>query len=246
MRRFLLSVTLLVVLPAAVQAGPVTSLDDVDVWVGTGSNRAAFVVDWRTGTGTSSFVWGYRWDGTATGEDMLRALAASDTGLYGTVGYFGPGLGYALFGIGFDLNRDGNFGVTPPLTFAGGIATQNRDNDLDDNRTAADPGDYYHEGWWEGYWSYWVKPGAGANWEYSSFGMSNRPLTDGSWDGWTFAKFAEGFGFEPAAPFNPPAAVGSAVPAPATGVLALIAAPVLVVARRRSRRAESLDLPNAA
>ena len=45
-------------------------------WVGTGSNQAALVVDFHNGQAGDSVVFGYRWDGTASGEDMLKALSA--------------------------------------------------------------------------------------------------------------------------------------------------------------------------
>ncbi len=49
------------------------SFDDVHFWVGEGTKRLVVVVDWNEPGETSSFAWGYRWNG----EDppMARAIA---------------------------------------------------------------------------------------------------------------------------------------------------------------------------
>ena len=49
------------------------SFDDVHFWVGEGTKRMVVVVDWNEPGETSSFAWGYRWNG----EDppMARAVA---------------------------------------------------------------------------------------------------------------------------------------------------------------------------
>ncbi|AMV29871.1 hypothetical protein VT84_36090 [Gemmata sp. SH-PL17] len=229
-RQFVLCLGVLLGLAGSAQAGFVTSLDDVDMWVGTGSNRAAFVVDWKTASGTSSFIWGYRWDGTATAEDMLRAITGSNTGLYANLGDFGPGLGFALFGIGFDANHNGVFGVSPTLTFTNGIASADRDGGLADGRSPTDPGDLYREGWWTGYWSYWAKDPGDADWGYSGTGMSGRILKDGSWDGWSFA---DGFDARPPSPASNPTAVST--PEPSSWVLLVTGAGMLIVYVRRQR-----------
>ncbi|HDL08586.1 MAG TPA: PEP-CTERM sorting domain-containing protein [Desulfobacteraceae bacterium] len=86
-----------------------------------------------------------------------------------------------------------------------------------------DADDHYKEGWYSGYWSYWLSdaanPWEGAdwtdNWEYSGSGMGSRELTDGCWDGWSFADFAS---YGSGAPPDEPVA---AIPEPAT--LALLA-----------------------
>lgn len=52
--------------------------DDVTFWVGSGTNEAVLIVDFQDGTGTSSHAWGYRFDGTTTGEAILNAVADAD------------------------------------------------------------------------------------------------------------------------------------------------------------------------
>lgn len=54
------------------------TFDDIRFWVGTGSNRAAFVVDFRDGKHPESFAWGFRWDGAATGKTMMDAIDSAD------------------------------------------------------------------------------------------------------------------------------------------------------------------------
>ena len=56
----------------------INTFDDIDFWVGEGENRAALVIRWNDGKKPDGLVWGYRWDGNATGADMLEAIATSD------------------------------------------------------------------------------------------------------------------------------------------------------------------------
>ncbi|MGO8676767.1 MAG: hypothetical protein ACLQVX_12960 [Limisphaerales bacterium] len=70
------------------------SLDAIQLWAGSGTNRAALVIEWSTPeilTDTTvpapiadkTLVWGYRFDATnATGTQMLRAILAADPRLY--------------------------------------------------------------------------------------------------------------------------------------------------------------------
>jgi len=47
---------------------------DIEYWTGGGSNSTVCVVDFAPG---SSYAFGYRWDGAATGFEMLQALAGA-------------------------------------------------------------------------------------------------------------------------------------------------------------------------
>ncbi|HPQ70576.1 MAG TPA: hypothetical protein PKW95_15735 [bacterium] len=98
--------------------------DDYDVtyWAGTGANEAVLVVDW----GSVTMMWGYRWDGSATGQDMMAAIDEASERFYAEYLYGGA----AVYGIGWDADGDGF------------------------SKTDAD--DYYEEGWSSGYWSYWL------------------------------------------------------------------------------------------
>ncbi|MGQ9651807.1 MAG: PEP-CTERM sorting domain-containing protein [Phycisphaerae bacterium] len=197
------------------------TFDDVDYWVGTGSNRAGFVIDWNDGKSAESLVWGYRWDGTKKGEDMLMAIVAADARLFMHVSTPG-GYGVALFGAGYDLDGDGVFGVSPALSFdAGGLSV----GSPNDSRVPTDSADHWKEGWMTaGYWSYWLG-GSGNSpiWGFSGTGMSGRTLTNHCWDGWSWAP-----GFSGSAPSEP---VPAQVPEPASGLI--MALGLLAVIRRR-------------
>lgn len=52
--------------------------DDVAFWTGSGAHASILVVDFHDGANSSSFAWGFRFDGTTTGEAMLDAVAAAD------------------------------------------------------------------------------------------------------------------------------------------------------------------------
>ena len=71
-------VALLALPMPGLQAQPrVDSFDQIQYWVGSGQNRAALVLQWNDGGNPVSLAWGYRWDGSASGLDMLRAVAGS-------------------------------------------------------------------------------------------------------------------------------------------------------------------------
>ena len=61
-------------------------LPDVEFWVGSGSDSSVLVVDFQDGSFTPSYAWGFLHDGTATGEDMLNALAAADVNFVANIG----------------------------------------------------------------------------------------------------------------------------------------------------------------
>ena len=50
------------------------AFSDILYWVGTGSNEAVMAVNWAD----TALAWGFRWDGSATVEDMMAAIAAAD------------------------------------------------------------------------------------------------------------------------------------------------------------------------
>jgi len=194
------------------------TFDDVDYWVGSGSNQAALVFDWNDGIEPQSLAWGYRWDGTATGQDMLFDVLEDDDGLYAKVKLWSSPSGYTLMGIGYDLDGDG-FSLTDGATFTDGIFEG--ELGLAEDATSEDPDDHYKEGWYTGYWSYWLSDddpyGTGA-WELSGVGMSARTLTDGDWDGWSFDQDLSSF-FNPSPddfPSEPVVGESGVVPEPSS------------------------------
>lgn len=162
------------------------TLGDLDYWVGAGANEAALVIDWNGPDGADpvSLAWGFRWDGVATGQDMLEAVINADENLYAR--FAGFGFGDVIIGLGYDIDSDGfavsdgtDFGPTG-LAFAG----------TSDGATATDGDDYYAEGWNTGFWAYAVGEGDpfdGGAWGGTLVGFGDRVLSDGDWDGYRFA-----------------------------------------------------------
>ncbi|MBA3482154.1 MAG: hypothetical protein H0T51_10105 [Pirellulales bacterium] len=169
-------------------AAPVATFDDVTFWTGVGANRAAIAIDWTSASSTdAALVWGYRWDGAADGEDMLRAVLAADSRLFAKISEPGP-LGISVWGIGYDADDDGGFALSDGTEFdADGVAVTGLP---DEDATPLDPDDWYREGWFTGVWSYTLAnadPWSGDDWTESQLGPSFRPLVDGAWDSWAFA-----------------------------------------------------------
>ncbi|MDN3695156.1 DUF5074 domain-containing protein [Chryseobacterium tructae] len=171
------------------------SFSDIQYWVGTGSNQAAFVVQWNDSKNPDALVWGFKWDGNATGEDMLKAIAKADKRFF-TLLYQGTQFGTAVGGLGFDLNgqdsnaliKSGN--ATYPLYPVNGIVNTTA-YDFDDY-VAKDVNDHWTSAWYNGYWSYWVKDPTDPDFGYSGLGASSRVLQNGSWDVWNFSPSSGG------------------------------------------------------
>lgn len=183
-------------------------LADITTWAGAGSNQAAFVVDWNDGVTPESLVWGFRWEGSATGLDMINGIMAVDPKLSRVIGGGGPN---TIFGLGYDTDGDGL-----PLTGSGEF------------KVPADPGDHYREGWFSaGFWGYYVGSGEQIPaWGFGGGSFISASLTNQDWHG---LSYAPGFnGDAPSVPSNP-------VPEPAT--LAAVGLGALALLRRRKNRA---------
>ena len=170
----------------------VNSFENIQYWVGSGPHRAALVLQWNDGLQPVSVAWGYRWDGQATGMDMLRAIAGS-TRIEDPAGDpVGAGLGAdGRLGLGL---VEYSFGLSVlSLEYSPGEGVQ---------RT--------HSDWFSGYWEYFIRGGnfeyydwatndtaifdqAGSSiyatgaWAASPVGAGDRPLVDGAWDAYGFA-----------------------------------------------------------
>lgn len=159
------------------------SFDEIDFWVGEGNQRAALVIDWDEADGTGpSLVWGYRWDGAATGRDLVRAVTAADARLFTKLNR-SPSAANLLYGFGYDRNGDENFSLSSFQSFdsqgfAAGFA--------EDGTLPNDPRDLYAEGFGDlGYWHYLGRE-PGGEWVSSNSGFATRLLEDGDWDAWVF------------------------------------------------------------
>jgi hypothetical protein len=184
--RIQMTLTLVVTLLPIPAVGQSFTFDDIQFWVGSGSNRAALAIDWGDdSTQPSALVWGYRWNGTAHGSDMLTAIVAADPGLFAKLGT--SSANRAVYGLGYDANRNGEFGIDDDTVFdSQGFAF----TDPADLAVATDSSDYYAEGWFTGFWHYGIaasNPYDGGSWSDIASGMSGRTLADGAWDSWTFS-----------------------------------------------------------
>ncbi len=170
---------------------------DIDYWVGSGSNQAALIIDFATPDGPSSYAWGYRWDGAATGEDLFNAITGTTTienpdgEVIGTLAgadsrlsarMVAYGFGNAVFGIGYN--------------------------------------EHYAPGEEDGYWNYWIADVNDTAWISSSVGFSGRALADGSWDGWSF--WAGSAGEQPGAPVPASVPEPTSLAALGTGLLLML------------------------
>lgn len=185
------------------------TFDMIESWTGEGANRAALVVQWNVDGEQNALVFGYRWDGVATGSDMFRAVVSANPQLYGLIQYTNvssptdPLGGYTINGIGWDADGDGDIALIDTgngdqvYEAADGLFYHPRGYDPDkggssdydyDNWKARDTDDFWQAGWLsDGYWSYWVKGADSETFGYSSWGASGRVLEDGCWDGWNFS-----------------------------------------------------------
>lgn len=162
------------------------TFDDIRYWVGTGTNRAALAIDWSEGsTNPPALVWGFRWNGAATGATMLTAIVKADDRLFAKFAG-SPGTENAFYGLGYDADNNGQFALDDGTSFdSQGIAY----TDPADGGASVDGRDYYAEGWFTGFWHYGVAssdPFNGGAWTDSPTGMVSRTLADGSWDSWAF------------------------------------------------------------
>ncbi|WP_304835108.1 DUF5074 domain-containing protein, partial [Muribaculum intestinale] len=81
--------------------------DQIQHWAGDpdGQNKCALVIDFQDIEGMESLVWGYRWNGTKTGEDLIRAVASQSSILTAMIQYTGS-MGSTLNGLGVSMNRE--------------------------------------------------------------------------------------------------------------------------------------------
>lgn len=166
-------------------------LVDLQSWVGSGSNEAVLVIDWNDEIAPASLAWGYKWEGTATGRDMLNAVKAADNRLFEAIGGWNGTAGTStVYGFGYDVDGDGGSFVSTAVGIETGYAS--------------DADDHYSEGWSSaGFWGYSSSTN-GQDWSYIT-GLSERVLSDNCWDGWSFGAADAGWwGGDPTVPTPEP------------------------------------------
>jgi hypothetical protein len=142
------------------------TLDDIQFWTGSGTNRAAMVIEWSTpesfGISTvpapiadKSLVWGYRFNGAATAAEMFLSIAAADPRFY-AVGSVHPQWGLGITALGYHLGGNGVSGLTD------GTVTNYFSSGLQTNLTVymdmaapLNPGDLFWGGWEGPNWETW-------------------------------------------------------------------------------------------
>jgi hypothetical protein len=149
------------------------SLDDVQFWTGSGTNRAALIIHWSAPevrnnssvpnpAAEKSIAWGYRWNGDASAQDMFNAIVAADHRLFVTTSTAGQ-FGTSIYGIGYDLNNNGVFGVRLGTNvFAENAFTNGLhifDSEDPDAGQSLDAGDLFWSGFFGPSWEVWQEQG---------------------------------------------------------------------------------------
>lgn len=161
------------------------AFDDIDFWAGEGQNKAAMTIQWNVDGEQYSKVWGYKWDGEATGYDMMQAIAAADSRLY----YLFATTQYGIYvcGIGYDQDYDDDISFCKTTTFA---LPQNGKYETAyetyQDWKASDPNDYWQNGTNVGFWNYYTKE-EGGDFTSSMVGNANRNLQNNSWDFYNYS-----------------------------------------------------------
>lgn len=195
---------------ACLHAGVVSSFDDILLWTGSGSNRAALVVDFHDGQTRQSFVWGFRWNGSATAFDMLTAIDSAWPELTLDSRSFVNEIQYTT---GLESHSQAADWIAQSWGYyvAGGTATQ-FSNDPPYGPTGT-----------------LTVPGGGISlptlWTISPAGSADRQLADGSWDAFSFGAFDT----QTYEHLMPPSSVAyAAVPEPSVALLGCLAGGLLL------------------
>lgn len=199
------------------------TLSDVRFWAGVpaGENarEAVLVIDWNDGA--APLAWGYRWPAAEakTGADLLNAIVGADPRLSVSGGDFVSFLRYDANGDGIPERSQASLN-DPPYTFWGyfvnNAVIDGTPPTFEDAAHVLPPNGNPYDG---------AGPGA---WVSSSTGYLDRPLADGSFDGWVYANWGETSG-----PLEPVAAL----PVPEPLALTLAASGLFLSCLRRTRRA---------
>lgn len=229
MRSLLVAATVVAALACQARAelAKVDDFSNLVLWAGSGTNSAAFILQFSGTTETpTSVAWGYRWNGTATMQAMTDAIAGTTLLVNGAS--VPPGLDSRLsiagtqysFGVFYSSITYNQIGLP-----AGWSQTT---REIMDN--------YFVDGT---YVNLYTKADAGGAWSgegesqtmtftLSQVGASDISLTPGGWYGFVQGTGPETFGF------SQPVA---AVPEPSSLVLAACGAAAWIAWRRRVRAA---------
>ena len=180
------------------------SFSDIKNWTGEGSKIAAMALKWTNSGNT--LVFGYRFNGTKTGEEMAIDIVANNPRLFMLM-QTGTAYGSAIGGFGWDVDGNGfslknTKEVVQPD--ARGIYEITSGYSFD-SYTSVSETDYWNSGWNKGFWSYNLADGDNPkDLGFASVGCSSRTLTDKSWDMWMYSLMSGGTDWGPlvSAPSN--------------------------------------------
>lgn len=107
MKKALLAIAIGLAAWQPIQAAEWVDWTKIQHWAGDpeGENKTALVIDFNDGEDQPALVWGYRWNGKATGEDLLRAIASQSSALTALVQYTGT-MGSTINGLGISPKRE--------------------------------------------------------------------------------------------------------------------------------------------
>ena len=170
---------------------PLFSAEDITYWVGEGPKQAALVIDWHDDQLPHALVWGYRWEGEVTAEQMLRDVVSADPRLVLLISPFSS-YGIACTGIGYLLQKpekkvkvliDGiPVDEVSPRIFHAKSGEANVDA-----AQLTIPSALWRSGWkTAGYWVYYLKDKRLDPWSYSNIGLTGTTVADKSWHGLSF------------------------------------------------------------
>ena len=170
---------------------PLFTTADITYWIGKGSKQAALVIDWHDDRLPHALVWGYRWEGEVTTEQMLRDVVTADPRLVLLTSPFGD-FGIACKGIGYLRQKPEEKvavliegkpvdEVTPRI-----FHDKSGEADVDAAQLTI-PSALWRSGWkTAGYWVYYLKDKRLDPWSYSNIGLTGTTVTDKSWHGLSF------------------------------------------------------------
>jgi hypothetical protein len=233
MRYLLVAATVVAALACQAQAelAKIDDFSDLVLWAGSGTNSAAFILQFSGTTETpTSVAWGYRWNGTATMQAMTDAIAGTTTITGGSSPP--PGLDDRL-SIASQYYSFGDSGGV----FLNSVAYNQTGLPAGWSQTTREiVNDYFEDGT---YPNLYTRADAGGAWlveggsqsmtfTLSQVGASDISLTPGGWYGFVQGLGPETFGF------SQPVA---AVPEPSSLVLAACGAAAWIAWQRRVRAA---------
>lgn len=202
--------------------GQITGMQDILLWTGSGANESALVFDFHGPSGRQSFAFGYRWDGTATAQDMITAVDQAWVELSVSSPFYVVNVSFFDVVTGITHDETGGSFATYPTDYlnwgyyvAGGTATA-----FSPTPPFSPVGTV-------------TIPGGGSSvpvsWTTSPSGSADRFLANGSWDAFSFGQSNQLFVHQ-----TPPSGtVYAAVPEPSQVALLLFAGAIVFFHARK-------------